>query len=87
MSAFLEKLRAVRERIAVLRANGIDNSLKLGAQFSAIEKISPDVTCRHLADTGRFLVEDQAAEFDTEATSLIELLDGLAKEAGARNAG
>jgi hypothetical protein len=52
MSAAFEKLRAIRERIAALRAVGIDDYANLSALFNALEKMVPEATARRVAGVG-----------------------------------
>jgi hypothetical protein len=85
MSTTVKKLHAILERLADLRAAGVDNYAKLSSVFTALRTIAPDVTTSHVADIGRFVAEDMSSEFEVELDSLINLLDGLTKQAEGRS--
>jgi len=80
MSAAFEKLRAIREHIAALRAVGIDDYANLSALFNALEKIVPEAAARCVAGVGFYLTGNVSSEFEVELGNLLNAIDGLIKQ-------
>jgi hypothetical protein len=84
MSAAFEKLRAIRVRIAALRAAGIDDYANLSALFNALEKIIPEATARRAVGVGFYFAgnmsSEMSSEFEAELGNLLNAIDGLIKQ-------